>query len=126
MSIENVILWYEKNVNYKITRIFLNFLVNIGIIKNDVDLELLNSFMLEAFGDEYVKEDNFLKIKKNRIPIIDKFKDEPITINKEKTNTKEIQLDKIINTAVKENNKQPRNKFKIENLGGKKLKLVKL
>lgn len=126
MSIENVILWYEKNVNYKITRTFLNFLVNIGIIKNDVDLELLNSFMLEAFGNEYVKEDGSFKIKKNRIQIIDKFKNEPIIVDKCKTNTGEINLDKIINTTVKDNNKQARNKFKIENLGGKKLKLVKL
>lgn len=122
MQIESVVLWYQKNVNYKLTRGFLNFLVNIGIMNSDVDLELLNSFLLETFGESYMKENGRFKIKKNRIPIIDKFKDEVV---EDATNdTNEINLNKIITT--KESSKPVRNKFKIESLGGKKLKLVKL
>ena len=122
MQIESVVLWYQKNVNYKLTRGFLNFLVNIGIMNSDVDLELLNSFLLETFGESYMKENGRFKIKKNRIPIIDKFKDEVV---EDATNdTNEISLNKIITT--KESSKPVRNKFKIESLGGKKLKLVKL
>ena len=121
MQIESVVLWYQKNVNYKLTRGFLNFLVNIGIMNSDVDLELLNSFLLETFGESYMKENGRFKIKKNRIPIIDKFKDKVV---EDATNdTNEINLNKIITT--KESSKPVRNKFKIESLGGKKLKLVK-
>ena len=76
MSIENVVLWYEKNVNYKLTKAFLNFLVKTGIIKEDIDLELLNLFLLEVYGNEFVKENNKFKIKSNRIPVIDNFKEE--------------------------------------------------
>ena len=47
MSIDNVVLWYEKNVNYKLTKAFLNFLIKTGIVKEDVNLELLNLFLLE-------------------------------------------------------------------------------
>jgi len=120
MSVDNVILWYEKNVNYKLTKTFLNFLIKLGIIKKEIDLELLNSFLLEAFNNEFIKENNKFKIKNNKIPVIEKFKDEKIKVKEE------IVKNIPIITKKTEENKKQRNKFKIENLGGKKLKLVKL
>ena len=123
MSIENVVLWYEKNVNYKLTKAFLNFLVKTGIVKEDIDLELLNLFLLEVYGNEFVKENNKFKIKSNRIPVIDNFKDEKIEEKKQEP-VKKVEENKI--EQSKNNKKGLRNKFKIENLGGKRLKLVKL
>ena len=115
MSIENVIAWYEKNVNYKLTKAFVNFMIKTGIINNEIDLNLLNSFLLEFYGSEFVKENGKFKIKENRKIVIDNFSDAEIVVEKKKE------------TKQKEEPKKPlRNKFKIESLGGKKLKLVKL
>ena len=47
MSIENIVNWYEKNVNYRLTKAFLNFLIKTGIVKPDIDLEILNLYLLE-------------------------------------------------------------------------------
>ena len=126
MSIENVVLWYEKNVNYKLTKAFLNFLVKTGIVKEDIDLELFNLFLLEVYGNEFVKEDNKFKIKSNRIPVIDNFKEE----KKQESVKKSDEKNSIVNIPVTyekaESKKSLKNKFKIEKLGGKRLKLVKL
>ena len=116
MSIDNVVLWYEKNVNYKLTTAFLKFLIKIGIIKEDVNIDLLNLFLLEVYDNDFVKENDRFKIKSNRIPIIDSFN------NKAKSSNKD---GKPIITKERTGDK-PKNKFKIENLGGKRLKLVKL
>jgi len=114
MSIENVVLWYEKNVNYKLTKTFLKFLIKTGIIKEEINLELLNSFLLETFGNDFVKENDKFKIKNNRIQIIDNFKDEVKTNDKDNS----VKLVKEVNNI--------KNKFKIESVGGKRLKLVKV
>ena len=142
MSIENVVLWYEKNVNYKLTKAFLNFLVKTGIVKEDIDLELLNLFLLEVYGNEFVKENNKFKIKSNRIPVIDNFKEEK-KVEKKVEPVKKVEEKKKVEQKKKEqpksnlknitvthkkadNKKGLRNKFKIEKIGGKRLKLVKL
>ena len=108
MSIDKIILWYEENVNYKLTKTFLDFLIKIGIVKEDIDLDFLNLYLLERNEKDFVFENGKYKIKKNRIPIISKFKEEPIK--------------KVETKAEKKSNK----KFKIEKLEGKKFKLVKL
>ncbi len=123
MSIDNVVSWYEKNVNYRLTKNFLNFLIKIGIIKEDVNLELLNMFLLEYFENEPIKENNKFKIKPNRIPIIDKFKDakQPEKVNKTVIKKGPVTITKTVTNKV-----SPKNKFRIEKIGGKRLKLVKL
>jgi len=125
MTIESVVVWYEKNVNYKLTKAFLDFLVKTGIINYDVDLELLNLFLLDRYEDDFVKENDKFKIKKNRIPVIDKFKEEKKEIKKEEKKVVEQKSSKK-EIPVTETKKTTNKKFKIENLGGKKLKLVKL
>lgn len=125
MSIENVVLWYEKNVNYKLTKAFLNFLVKTGIVKEDIDLELLNLFLLEVYGNEFVKENNKFKIKSNRIPVIDNFNEEK-KVEKKPEPIKKVEEKKKLEEKKKEQPKGLRNKFKIEKIGGKRLKLVKL
>ena len=62
MTIESVVTWYDKNVNYKLTRAFLEFLIKTGIVKSEVNIEMLNSFLLEAYGDEFVKEKACYKV----------------------------------------------------------------
>lgn len=123
MSIDNVVSWYEKNVNYMLTKNFLNFLIKIGIIKEDINLELLNLFLLEYFENEPIKENNKFKIKPNRIPIIDKFKEvkKPENVNKTVIKKGPVTITKTVTNKV-----SPKNKFKIEKIGGKRLKLVKL
>ena len=129
MSIENIILWYEKNVNYKLTKTFLDFLIKMRIgevlalnYNEDIDLDFLNLYLLERNEKDFVFENGKYKIKKNRIPVISKFKEEPI---KKVETKKEIivkpPVEKLI-PAEKKSNK----KFKIEKLEGKKFKLVKL
>ena len=124
MTIDNVVTWYEKNVNYKLTKTFLNFLVKTGIINYDVDLELLNLFLLDRYEDDFVKENNKYKIKKNRIPVIDKFKEEKNEVKKEEKTVEKKSPVKELSVTTKK--KSSGKRFKIENLGGSKLKLVKL
>ena len=129
MSIENVIAWYEKNVNYKLTKAFVNFMIKTGIINNEIDLNILNLFLLEFYGNDFVKENGKFKLKENRKSVIDNFNDEKIVVENKKENkiTHEPKI-KIAKEAKQkeESKKSLRNKFKIESLGGKKLKLVKL
>ena len=124
MSIENIVNWYEKNVNYRLTKAFLNFLIKTGIVKPDIDLEILNLYLLEREEDEFVFENNTFKIKKNRIPIISKFKDEVA-----KAPTPPKQEKKPVVTLTRGNNakteKKETKKFKLEVVGGNKMKLVK-
>lgn len=124
MSIENIVNWYEKNVNYRLTKAFLNFLIKTGIVKPDIDLEILNLYLLEREDGEFVFENNTFKIKKNRIPVITKFKDEV-----EKTPIPPKQEKKPIVTFTRGNNikteKKETKKFKLEIVGGNKMKLVK-
>ena len=124
MSIENIVNWYEKNVNYRLTKAFLNFLIKTGIVKPDIDLEILNLYLLEREDGEFVFENNTFKIKKNRIPVISKFSDEAVN-----TTTPPKQGKKPIVTFTKGNNtkteKKETKKFKLEVVGGNKMKLVK-
>lgn len=125
MSIENVIAWYEKNVNYKLTKAFVNFMIKTGIINNEIDLNLLNLFLLEFYGNDFVKENGKFKIKENRKVVIDNFNNKETVVEDKKVREPKIKITK--ETKQKEEPKKSlRNKFKIESLGGKKLKLVKL
>ena len=125
MSIENVIAWYEKNVNYKLTKAFVNFMIKTGIINNEIDLNLLNLFLLEFYGNDFVKENGKFKIKENRKVVIDNFNNKETVLEDKKVREPKIKITK--ETKQKEEPKKSlRNKFKIESLGGKKLKLVKL
>lgn len=101
MTIESAVTWYDKNVNYKLTRAFLEFLIKTGIVKSEINIEMLNSFLLEAYGDEFVKVNGRFKIDVNN------------------------RIEKVTKAKPTEK-KKPVTKFKIESLGGKKLKLVKL
>ena len=112
MTIDGVVAWYNKNVNYKLTKAFLKNLIKIGIVKEDIDLELLNLFLLESSDNNLVKQNGKYSIKKNRIPVIDKFKDNETPKKQEKKETKP-------SNGV-------RNMFKIEKISGKRLKLVKI
>lgn len=124
MSIENIVNWYEKNVNYRLTKAFLNFLIKTGIVKPDIDLEILNLYLLEREDGEFVFENNTFKIKKNRIPVISKYNDEAV-----KATTPPKQGKKPIVTFTSGNNtkteKKETKKFKLEVVGGNKMKLVK-
>lgn len=125
MSIENVIAWYEKNVNYKLTKAFVNFMIKTGIINNEIDLNLLNLFLLEFYGNDFVKENGKFKIKENRKVVIDNFNNKETVVEDKKVREPKIKIAK--ETKQKEEPKKSlRNKFKIESIGGKKLKLVKL
>ena len=107
MSIENIVNWYEKNVNYRLTKAFLNFLIKTGIVKQDIDLEILNLYLLERDEDDYVVENNTYQIKKNRIPIISKFKDEIVDKVKKPVVT-------FTKGSEKKEEKKDTKKFKIE------------
>lgn len=119
MSVENIVLWYEQNVNYRLTKAFINFLIKIGIVKDDIDLDFLNLYLLEKNCDDFVIENGRYKIKSNRIPVIVNFKDE--VIKKE-----EPKKPLITFTNNRKKEEKSHKKFKIENIGGNKLKLVKL
>ena len=124
MSIENIVNWYEKNVNYRLTKAFLNFLIKTGIVKQDVDFEILNLYLLEREDGEFVFENNTFKIKKNRIPVISKFKDEVAKAPAPPKQEKKPVVTFTKGNGKKVEKKQPK-KFKIELVGGNKMKLVK-
>ena len=112
----------EKNFFLFFTK-FIGFISksNICLLSNaTLFLKIeFNSFLLEFYGSEFVKENGKFKIKENRKVVIDNFNDKEIVHEPKIKITKE--------TKQKEEPKKPlRNKFKIESLGGKKLKLVKL
>ena len=121
MSIENIVNWYEKNVNYRLTKAFLNFLIKTGIVKPDIDLEILNLYLLEREDGEFVFENNTFKIKENRIPVISKFKDE---VAKAPTPPKKEKKPVVTLTRGNKVEKKQPKKFKIELVGGNKMKLV--
>ena len=133
MLIKDVIVWYEKNVNYKLTQPFIEFLITLGIIKKDVDIDILNLFLLERYNDEYVKINNKFKVKENRIPIIDKYKPvkkaEKPAAKPAKPAAKPAEKKAKPTQAQKKPEKKatsaPR-RFRIEKIGGRKLKLVKI
>lgn len=137
MTIENVVLWYEENVNYKLTVSFLKFMIKIGIINNDIDLDFLNSYLLEKYSDDFIIENGKYKIKQNRIPIIFKHKDEAVEevsqnedIKPKENKTSKKKKSKKNGGKIilyeREKNKNSSKKFKIENINGNKMKLVKL
>lgn len=115
MSIDNLVAWYEINVGQRLTLSFVNYLIKIGIINSDVDLDVLNGYLLEKNGYEYVKENGLYKIKKNRLPIIEKFtKTQNIESSKKEP-------EKIINNKPISSN----TRYKIKMIDGAKLKLIK-
>lgn len=119
MSFEKIILWYEENVNYRLTKSFLEFLVKIGIVKEDIDLDFLNLYLLEKNGNDFIVENGKYKLKTNRLPIISKFKEEIAE--------KIEPIKKPVVTFIKaDKEKKPTKKFKIENVGGNRMKLVKM
>jgi len=132
MTIDNVLKWYEKNVNYKLTKEFLEFLIKIGIIKKDINIDLLNSFLLETYNNEFIKHDEKFKIKENRIPIIEKHKNKAKKKEEKNisiyTETEQDLKSKLImaTNVTPADRKKSTTKFKIEALGGKKMKLIKL
>lgn len=125
MSIDKIVLWYEENVNYKLTKSFLKFLISIGIVKEDIDLDFLNLYLLEKDCEDFIIENGKYKIKTNRIPVILNFKDEAI----EKKEPKKVEKEKkpiVTFTKGNEKEEKPHKKFKIKSIGGNKMKLIKL
>ena len=117
MKISDVIKWYNENTDVGLNEIFLEKMINLGIIKEDINLSFLNLILLERFNDNFVTENGKYIVKKNRIPLIEQSK--PVEI-------KPIQDDKIerMKIAVEKLGEPPR-RFKIEKLNGNRLKLVK-
>ena len=119
MSIDNLVAWYEINVGQRLTLSFVNYLIKICIINSDVDLDVLNGYLLEKNGYEYVKENGLYKIKKNRLPIIEKVtKTQNIESSKKEPEKK---TPKIINNKPISSN----TRYKIKMIDGAKLKLIK-
>ena len=119
MSIDNLVAWYEINVGQRLTLSFVNYLIKIGIINSNVDLDVLNGYLLKKNGYEYVKKKKKKKIKKNRLPIIEKFtKTQNIESSKKEPDKK---TSKIINNKPISSN----TRYKIKMIDGAKLKLIK-
>lgn len=103
-SINDIVKWYDKNVDYGISDDFLIYIINKGVLKpcemSLYSLEELNSFLLVKNENNYLKDksDKYI-LKENRKHIVDKFP------------KKEVRKPK---------------KFKIASLDGNKLKLIKL
>lgn len=102
-TINEIVKWYDKNVNFKISSDFIVYLVTNNIIlpkePTIYSLNSVNDFLLEKLNNEYVKDRNGrFKIKENRKKIVEKYKGKP-----------------TVHT-----------KFKIASLDGNKLKLIKL
>ena len=124
----DVIKWYDNNVNHGVNEGFLNHMIELGIINKDIDIKTLNSFLLESDGDKYSSDYNGrYKMKENRKPLIRSFEN----ISKPDVNKNNVVPLKIQTTEPKKENKQNdmpqlNGKFKIQRVSGNKLKLIRL
>lgn len=99
---------------YKISESFLNYAINIGILRNDFSFDdLLNILVVFKNGKPYTINGEYI-IKKNRLPLIGKF----IEIQKQNPTPKQQLTIEIP--------KGEKNRFTFKKLGDNKLKLVKL
>lgn len=119
MQINEVIKWYEEHTDSQLNEYFLKRMIEIGIIKTDIDLSYLNLYLLERFNDGFVVENGKYRVKKNRLPLISQTMPTEQPIKKE-NNDKVEQMKK----AVEKLEDKPK-RFKIEKLNGNRLKLVK-
>ena len=124
----DVIKWYDNNVNHGVNEGFLNHMIELGIINKDIDIKTLNSFLLESDGDKYSSDYNGrYKMKENRKSLIRSFGN----ISKPDVNKNNVVPLKIRTTEPKKENKQNdmpqlNGKFKIQRVSGNKLKLIRL
>lgn len=124
----DVIKWYDNNVNHGVNEGFLNHMIELGIINKDIDIKTLNSFLLESNGDKYSSDYNGrYKMKENRKSLIRSFGN----ISKPDVNKNNVVPLKIRTTEPKKENKQNdmpqlNGKFKIQRVSGNKLKLIRL
>lgn len=112
-DIPTIIEWYSNNVNTPLNEDFFKYIITMGIIDYQgvetsktalYPLLALNRLLLIQRDGEFVKNDNGLyMVKKNRLTVINKKKEkkQETTPNKDK-------------------------KFKLTNIGGNKLKLIKI
>jgi hypothetical protein len=117
MKKNDVIKWYNENTNAELNDFFLDKMINLGIIKEDIDLSFLNLILLERFNDKFIIENGKYRLKKNRLPLIEQSKSVEIA---------PIKDDKLerMKVAVGKLGEQPK-RFKIEKINGNRLKLVK-
>lgn len=120
MVINDAIKWYKNNVDHEVNEPFIKHMIGLGILNDGINLELLNSFMLESDGDDYAKNNcGKYKMKPIRIPLVNSFitevKSEPLIYNKQKPETKKENIIPNLN-----------GKFKLQRVNGNKLKLIRL
>ena len=107
MLIKEVIGWYEKMTDYPLSDKFIRHMVDVGIIGEDVDIDKLNSFLIERVSNKpVINENGKFKVKENRKRLIDSFDD------------------KQVSNIVQPKQQQSVTKFKIEKMNGNRLKLV--
>ena len=118
MKKSDVIKWYEENTSAELNEPFLDKMIELGIISEDVDLSFLNQFLLESFNNSFVVENGKYRVKKNRLSLIEQSKVSDIKPKRD---------DKIekMKEAVENIGQKTINRFKIEKLKGNRLKLVK-
>lgn len=138
MTSDDLISWYMTHVNHNITNTFLSYLNDLGILESKYSLvdtneslyslDKLNSIMLERINENYVKTDNGdYKMKDNRHYIVDKFKKTSVVekpIIEEVKETVKTETQTIQKPIIKSTN--TKSKFKIEYIGGNKMKLHKI
>lgn len=117
MKKNDVIKWYNENTDAELNDFFLDKMINLGIIKEDIDLSFLNLILLERFNDKFIIENGKYRLKKNRLPLIEQSK--PVEI----AHIKDDKLERM-KVAVGKLGEQPK-RFKIEKINGNRLKLVK-
>lgn len=138
LRLDDIVSWYESNVDTKINKDFLNHLVKIDLLDSkslfEDTIELLfslddvNDLLLEKKDNEYVKNNKGLfVVKENRKQrIFDFYKKE------EKQESIVIVENDNINIPIKndiniiDNKKKMKNVFKIKHIDGNKLKLTKI
>lgn len=117
MKKSDVIKWYKENTDAELNEFFLDRMIKLGIIKEDIDLLFLNLILLERFNDNFVTENGKYRLKKNRLPLIEQSK--PVEV----APIKDDKLERM-KVAVGKLGEQPK-RFKIEKINGNRLKLVK-
>lgn len=126
-----MIKWYDNNVNHGVNEAFINHMIDLGIINKGINIETLNSFLLQSNGDGYSLDSNDrYEMKEDRKILIESFENMSKPVEKTENKHNIIPL-KIRTTEPKKENKkkdipQLNGKFKIQRVSGNKLKLVRL
>ena len=101
MTINEIIQWYDENTDAKLNEQIIQYMLKIGIINDTDNLDHINLRLLAKYNNKPVVINSKYKVKDNIKELIEYF------------------------NSQKQQETKPTQKFKIEKINGKKMKLIR-